>query len=234
MTLTDQITVSMREAILSGDLPAGSRIVVDDLRTKYQASHIPIREAIRRLEAEALLLHVPNQGTHVASLSRSEADELYDVRIIIEPTIALRAVRVRNKSDIAAARPAFNTLLRADSGSDARGFQRLHRKFHWALLQPGSTPTIEWLLQPIWRRVERYLLFIFTDPIVPERSAAHHEELFEAWVRGDEAFADMIRTHLQNARASMAAHLAKMELPDELSEARAKAMGESREVITGS
>jgi DNA-binding GntR family transcriptional regulator len=232
MTLTDQITVSLREAILSGDLPAGSRIVVDDLRAKYRASHIPIREAIRRLEAEALLLHVPNQGTHVASLTRSEADELYDVRIIIEPTIALRAVKLRGKSDISAARSALSTLLRADSRSDARGFQRLHRKFHWALLEPGSTPTIEWLLQPIWRRVERYLLFIFADPIVPGRSATHHEELFEAWVIGDEAFADMIRSHLERARESMAAQLATMELPDELSEVPARAIGEPRAVVT--
>jgi DNA-binding GntR family transcriptional regulator len=206
-TLTDRITVDLRRRIISGDLPGGSRIIVDDLRAKYKASHIPIREAIRRLESEGLLVHPPNVGTYVAPLSRTEADELYDVRLIIEPTVAARAIQVRTDEDVRAARRAFQALSRVDSATDPVRFQYAHNAFHWSLLRPGASPTIERVLIPIWRAVERYTIFVYSHPDVPSVGAAHHKILMQLWAAGDESIADFSIRHLQSMRDGFADQL---------------------------
>jgi len=136
----------------------------------------------------------------VAPLSRAEAVELYDVRLIIEPTVAARAIQVRTEADVRLARQAFQALSRVDSATDPIRFQYAHNTFHWSLLRPGANPTIERVLIPIWRAVERYTIFIYARPEVPPIGAAHHKILLQLWEDGDKSLADFITKHLQSMR----------------------------------
>ena len=72
--------------------PPGARINVRRLEAVYGVSHIPIREAIRRLEGEGLVVNVPKRGVVAAEVSLKELDEIYDLRRIVEPHVLRRAV----------------------------------------------------------------------------------------------------------------------------------------------
>ena len=85
-TIQDVIEAELRERILVGDIEPGGRINVRQLEQHFGVSHIPIREAIHRLEAEGLVVNVPRRGAIAAGVSLKELDEIYDLRRILEPT----------------------------------------------------------------------------------------------------------------------------------------------------
>jgi DNA-binding GntR family transcriptional regulator len=201
--------MNLRARVISGDLPPGSRLDVTEIGRRYGASHIPIREALRKLETEGLLIHTANKSVYVAPLSREEADGLYDARIMLEPQIALRAIRARSKADIATARRINRSLRELDSQSDPVKFQHLHHRFHASLLLPGMTPTLRRVLEPVWQGSERYLVFVYSRPGAPTRGHIEHEQLLDFWIDGDsEAFVALLLEHLQSARVNLAERLA--------------------------
>jgi DNA-binding GntR family transcriptional regulator len=99
----------LREAILGGQLPMGAHINELELATSWKVSRTPIRDAIRRLEAEGLVQAVPGRGVVVPSLSLADIDELYELREILEGRAARRAAE-RATPDFHA---RLNTLIRA-------------------------------------------------------------------------------------------------------------------------
>ena len=84
-SIQDVIEAELRERILVGDIEPGGRINVRQLEQHFGVSHIPIREAIHRLEAEGLVVNVPRRGAIAAGVSLKELDEIYDLRRILEP-----------------------------------------------------------------------------------------------------------------------------------------------------
>lgn len=93
--LTDQVYVVLRDAIMSGELPAGSRLRVRDVAAEVGTSVMPVREAIRRLEQAGLAERVPHKGAVVKSISIEELVDIYDVRRLLEVEAArLGATRI--------------------------------------------------------------------------------------------------------------------------------------------
>ncbi len=90
----------LREAILSGEYEPGARIRQEDLADRHGASRVPVREALRMLEAEGLVTLVANTGAWVARLSQAECDELYQVRERIEPLLLRYNVPLLVETDI--------------------------------------------------------------------------------------------------------------------------------------
>jgi DNA-binding GntR family transcriptional regulator len=219
-TSADRIAVNLRTRIISGDLAPGSRLDVGDIGRRYRTSHIPIREALRQLETEGLLIHSANKSVYVAPLSPEEADGLYDVRMLLEPEIARRAVVARGKADIALARRVAKTLHEVDPDTDPVRFQQLHHRFHAALLLPGMTPTLRRVLEPIWTASERYLVFVYKRPGALAIGSMEHDKLLQLWIGGEPSpFAELIPKHLESARANLVERLTPVgDLPSEISE----------------
>ncbi|MDG6745705.1 GntR family transcriptional regulator, partial [Staphylococcus aureus] len=92
-TLSEQIFTIIRERIISGDLPEEQPIRQDALANELGVSKIPLREALARLEQEGLLTSQANRGFFVRSLGAGEAEEIYELRLSIEPNAAARASR---------------------------------------------------------------------------------------------------------------------------------------------
>src|SRR5690349_4953493 len=74
----------IREAILDGELPAGARLKEDELAERLDVSRTPVREALRRLEAEGLVVHEPKRGAAVRSYTPEELDDMYRLRALLE------------------------------------------------------------------------------------------------------------------------------------------------------
>jgi DNA-binding GntR family transcriptional regulator len=184
------IETELRERILLGEIEPGGRINVRQLEQHFGVSHIPIREAIRRLEAEGLVVSVPRRGAVAAGVSLNELDEIYDLRRIVEPSVARRAVDGMTTSEFDEITVAYETLISAERGNAEIDFSKAHWDFHWQVLCPGSTDEIERLVHRLWRVADRYVRLTRGAAI----DAAHdqHHQLYDACAGRDGAAAAMI------------------------------------------
>jgi DNA-binding GntR family transcriptional regulator len=185
--IQDVIEAELRERILVGEIEPGGRINVRQLEQHFGVSHIPIREAIRRLEAEGLVINVPKRGAVAAGVSLKEFDDVYDLRRIIEPAVAARAVASMDDADLGELTTAFKSLVAAEHGSIDVQFSTAHWDFHWAVLRPGSTDEIERLLHRLWRVADRYVRL--TRGVVLDVAHEQHHELYRACTDRDSTVA---------------------------------------------
>jgi len=99
-SIEEVVTNALREAILSGELRPGERLLQEQLADQLRVSRIPLRDALRRLEAEGLVRIGPRRGAEVASLSPDDVREVYDIRISLEPELMRRAIAALGPGDI--------------------------------------------------------------------------------------------------------------------------------------
>lgn len=185
VSLVDQVATRLREQILSGALEPGRRIPVARLARELKVSPIPIREALRRLEAESLIRTVPNSEPVVAEVRLDELHELYELRRLIEGHLIRRAAGNYSAEDRTRIKDALVRLVKADPADPGGGFWDTHREFHWAVLSPGSTGWSVRILGLLWQSAERYHR-LFTL-VFGSLDAAHaeHRRLAAAVEKGD-------------------------------------------------
>lgn len=120
----------IRAAILSGELPEGSRVNESKLATQLGISRGPIREALRELEQEGRLISRPNYGTYVAQLTLEDMIEAIDVRELIEPFVAERAVKKARPAILRALQKSLGDMERAARRRDRETMVVSHDEFH--------------------------------------------------------------------------------------------------------
>ena len=199
-SLVDDVTERLRSEILSGEIQPGEHILVGDLGRQLEVSHIPIREALRRLEAEGLVVTSPQRATVAAGVALEDLEGLYGLRSIVEGEVARRAVPLFTEDDLAEARRLLDDLeASADPGAPA--FWALHREFHWALLAPAGSAWTRRVLEQLWQSSERYArLFASTFGSFDE-AMRQHRELVDVWERGDaDEAAERLVEHLDQTR----------------------------------
>lgn len=126
---------TLLEEIRGGDLRPGDRLRETELAARLGVSRTPIREAIRQLEADGLVLHAPRQGATVRSLDYAEVMELYEMRAVLEGTAARLAAHAALAIEIDELSAINDELRAAPSAADAF---RLNRVFHAALLNAAK------------------------------------------------------------------------------------------------
>jgi len=146
----------LREAIILGELPAGTPLRLDELARSLGMSISPIREAVRQLEALGLAKHVPHQGARVLDFDIEELRDLFQVRLALE---ALAVRRAAERFDDSHAETAGDQLARFDAAAaagDVRETMRAHTDFHFTLYEASGSPWLVALIRPAWDRSERY------------------------------------------------------------------------------
>ena len=124
----------------------------------FGVSHIPIREAIRRLEAEGLVVNVPKRGAVAAGVSLNELDDIYDLRRIIEPPVLRRAVGSMADAELDDITAAYDALDRRRAATPAEiEFSDRPLGLPLERARAGSTDEIERLLRRLWRVADRYV-----------------------------------------------------------------------------
>ena len=185
-TLSEQIFTIIRERIISGDLPEEQPIRQDALANELGVSKIPLREALARLEQEGLLTSQANRGFFVRSLGASEAEEIYELRLAIEPDAAARAARVATTADQDAAREAL-TALDVAARDALHEVAHRNRAFHLALVRPlGAALTFQ-LIERLQVLAERYVVQHLKPAGREDRAHEEHHALLDAWLARDEA-----------------------------------------------
>ncbi len=196
--LSDQLVDLVRERVLSGRVPADKAIRQDSLAAELGISKIPLREALFRLEQEGLLQLQANRGFFVRPLSRSEAEEVYALRVKLEPdVIAVAAVRATEEEQ-ATAKNVFATLYQmTDEGGDGVG--AFNRAFHIALMSPSQLHLTIDILKRLQVLSERYVRKHLEPLGRDERANEEHRQMLETWLaRDSEGIRALTEQHIKS------------------------------------
>ena len=189
----------LRRSILSGALEPGREFSLRELAEMLQVSIIPVREALRGLESEGLVVTRPGRSALVAPLDLDELQGIYRLRRRLEPEIAQRSCRL-----LADAELDRLELQAAEFGIEYRTMNEIydsHHAFHLALLAPAATSWDIRILSTLWRAAERYVRIgwgrLDPDPDEHVRRKQHHVELVSAFRQRDpEIAAGAVYQHL--------------------------------------
>jgi DNA-binding GntR family transcriptional regulator len=184
-TMVDGITERLRQAIITGAIRPRERIRVADLERKFGVSHIPIREALRRLQSEGFVEISPRRTTIAAGVDLSDLANIYDLRRIVEVEIGRRSVSRMTKSEIETVRRALVSFQAVANDPSSAEFWERHRNFHWALLAPAANPTVQRVLDHLWQSSERYVRLFVSTFATMDTVMDLHVELYEACAGGD-------------------------------------------------
>src|SRR6266566_2116633 len=91
-SLTSAVADKLRDQMIRGEIAEGTQLRQDAIATQYQVSRIPVREALRQLDAEGLIAIVPNRGAIVPALSPEDIEELFAIRALLEPEILKHSI----------------------------------------------------------------------------------------------------------------------------------------------
>ncbi len=188
----------IRRRILDNHYEAGSQLKQDILDAELGMSRIPIREALVLLEAEGVVRILPHRGAVVTKPSREEIEELFNIRMLLEPFLLLRTAPHLTAEDFAFIEEVLDEYRMSLIAADAKLWNDLNSKFHLALYRRANSPralaSVATLLQECDRHTRLQLANIADGP---ERAVREHEELIRLCrLRAFGAAAEMMRAHI--------------------------------------
>ncbi|WP_425475289.1 GntR family transcriptional regulator [Sphingomonas silueang] len=195
-TLSDQIFSIVRDRIVTGSLGQDVPIRQDALANELGVSKIPLREALGRLEQEGLLVSQANRGYSVRPMSAAQVDEIYALRLAIEPAAAVRGSLAADEAARAEALAAFHALDEAAHSNLAEVAVR-NRNFHVALVRPAGGVLTTQLVERLAFLAERYVVAHLEPAGRDARAHLEHRHLIDAWLARDGAvLQDLLHRHI--------------------------------------
>ncbi len=183
-TLSEQIFTIVREQIVSGKLPVEQSIRQDALASELGVSKIPLREALARLEQEGLLISQANRGFFVRAMSADEAEEIFALRLAIEPDAVAAAAVAATDEEQDAAKAALAALDDA-AAAHLDDVAARNRDFHTALVRPAKRLLTLHLVERLQVMSERYVHKHLEPAGREDRAHLEHEVLLDAWITRD-------------------------------------------------
>jgi DNA-binding GntR family transcriptional regulator len=203
--MTSQLIIRFREGILAGTYPPGSALRQDILASEFGTSKIPVREALVQLQSEGLVDIFPNRGFQVRPLAAAELDEVFSLRLRIEPAAAAGGSKLATAADHAAARKALDQLNDALAAEEFSSSGRLNRAFHLQLIVPRLEPVATEILSRLHTLAQRYVQAHLRPEGRVKRAAREHAALLKVWSRGNsKEVRALIHAHIESTRADLA------------------------------
>lgn len=201
------------EDIRGGTLLPGARLRETDLADRLGISRTPVREAIRQLEADGLVIHLPRQGATIRSLDHAEVVELYEMRAVLEGTAARLAARAASDIELAELAALNAELAATPAGPQAR---EVNRQFHRSLLDAARN---RFLLKSM-SALQKTLLILgpttLADPDRAMAAVAEHAAVLAALEARDGAGAEAaMRAHVGAALSARLRGMRGRDLPME-------------------
>ncbi len=198
-TLSDLAYELVRNRILAGEFGPGAPIRQDIVSDELGVSKIPVREALTRLEQDGLLTSYPNRGYVVRDLTTGEADEVFALRLKLEPDAVAQAAQRASHEQQEAATAALSALEAELRQLESRQHVALNRAFHMALVRPCGGLVTTQLLERLHLLAERYVRVHLAGR--EARANQEHRRLLEAWMARDSAqVMALTRNHVRGMR----------------------------------
>jgi DNA-binding GntR family transcriptional regulator len=180
MTKQQQLYEALRERILSGAYGPGFRVVIDQVAAEFAVSALPVREAIRRLEAEGLIVYRPNAGAQVAPADPELFEDTMGVLALLEGHATALAAPLVTAQDLTALEQRTDDMVAAMERMDSLAFGRHNRAFHQVIYARCPNSTLVSMLRDVDRRLDAIRTTVFVHiPYRGAASVAEHRELIE-------------------------------------------------------
>lgn len=154
--LTDQVYETIHEAILNGDLPAGSRLTVRELAEQVGTSPMPVREAIRRLEEAGMVERQPHRGAVVKSLTLEELLHVYDIRRLLEVEAARLGAQRITAEDCDRMQAEYDLMKKAIAEHRAVALLDHDEAMLEILYRAGGNPVLVQMIRSLWQQCRAY------------------------------------------------------------------------------
>lgn len=199
----DAVRDELRRAIGAGELAPGTQLRQDELAERFGTSRIPVREALRQLEAEGFVTIQPHRGAVVSTLSLDEVLELMDIRIALECHALRLAVPAMGEMDIEA---AADILKSYDEEPEPERWGEMNWAFHATLYAPCDRPRLLAMIEANYGHVGRFTRSSVSRAAGKDRPQAEHHAILAACRRGEaERAVRLLGEHIEQTQKSLMA-----------------------------
>ena len=203
-SIPESLRDSLQERILNGEFKEGDALIQEALASEYQVSRMPIREALRQLEATGLIAMQMHKGAVVTSIPLEQIAELFELRALLEGDILARSLPRMADADLDAARGIVVQLEQAYEAGEVSRWGDLNWQFHRSLYLAANRVQTLALIQTVNIQTDRYirLQLLMTDAIAGAE-AEHRELLRLCAAREVKPAVAFLRKHIRDAGANL-------------------------------
>lgn len=208
-TLTDWAIEEVRSRIVLGTLPAGERIQLEELARELGISRVPLREAVRSLESEGLIVTTPRRGAVTTPLNLRDAEDAYALLEAAEMLAVERATAATNPQSVQRMEQALDSMRdHVHDGTLSVESLEAHRAFHFAFFDLVGEGVLLRHLRIFWSMCERYVMASMPDEQRAEVALEEHALLVKLVRDGEvEVAREHLRSHLRSSLAAIRSKL---------------------------
>lgn len=208
LPLRDVVFNTLRQAILTGELKPGERLMEIHLADRLGVSRTPIREAIRKLELEGLVVMIPRKGAQVARITEKNLKDVLEVRRALD-MLAVRLACSRMDDEYKKQlREACDEFARVVKNNNTKDITEADVRFHDIINKATGNDRLIQLVNNLAEQMYRYRLEYIKDAAYHNRLVAEHEEIYSAIMDGDEERATKaVVLHIDNQEETIIKHL---------------------------
>ena len=207
-TLSAAIVEQLRRDILDGRYAAGEQLRQDALAAPFQVSRIPVREALFQLEAEGLVLIEPHKGAIVSSFSLDEINDVFDLRVLLEPRLLAQSAPRLTAADIAEVSALDAQFTSAINAQDVAQWGQLNARYHLALYRHAGQPRTLAIVTALLQTSDRFTRLQMNRASALNRAENEHRKLLRLCQEGKVAQAcEHLVAHIEKVRQDLLALL---------------------------
>ncbi|MFI8291681.1 GntR family transcriptional regulator [Streptomyces sp. NPDC085614] len=194
----------LRRAITSGELRPGDQIRQDALAARLDVSRVPLREALKSLEAEGLVVHHVHRGYFVAELALADLEEIYRIRELLEGEAVRSAVARADEGLLDAVEKIQRAVEEAAESGDVTEMAAANRRFHFALIEASGMPRLIRLVATLWDSTDAYRSLYYAEAGHRDLAVREHRAVIAALRDGDaDAAVRLLDEHRIHAVAAL-------------------------------
>jgi DNA-binding GntR family transcriptional regulator len=202
--LGEVIADAIVNAVAQGTLEPSQRIIEQDLARQFEVSRVPIREAIKLLQAQGILNVTPNRGARVAPFDPPMIDQVYEARVALERIAVRDAMRTYRQEPrlLDGLREIISRMERMARWSDWVEFRKCDVAFHREICRASGNE----IALRLWEALAQHITIIFGRELASERNFRvvidQHRKLLDLFERGDDSIEQVIEAHIVRLRAT--------------------------------
>ncbi len=198
--LSVRIADELRRAVLDGHVLPGTRVRQEVLATQFGASRIPVREALRQLESEGLVVLVPNSGAWIAKINPEECVEVYKIRELLEPLAMSESIARLSEADTSMLE---QMVCEMEAMTSVEDYIRQDRQFHLRCYSKAQMPKLLTMIDQFWNTTQHYRRSLVAGIFAKQcpYSDPQHRVLLDAVQQRDaEAARTIVYLHIRRTR----------------------------------